>query len=92
MNDGGTQQVNVADAPTERLALAAMAVGSLICTFITVMLAPPFASWTFLWALSGLAAIGLASLMMLRSRAWTRWVGLALLVLALLACALAVFG
>jgi hypothetical protein len=69
-----------------------MATGSLICSLITVMLALPFAAWTYLWVLSGLAAVGLASLLMVRGRSWARWFGAALIVVAVLACLLAAFG
>lgn len=70
-------------APGDRQALGALAAGSFICSLATVLFAQPTLSWMYIWLLSGLAAIGLAALLMVRSgRSWGRWLGLGLLVLA----------
>jgi hypothetical protein len=76
---------SLVEAPGSRVALAALAAGSLICSLITFVFAIPALAGTFLWVLSALAGAGLAVILVLRSdaRSWSRRAGWVLIALAL---------
>jgi hypothetical protein len=82
------------EAPGDRVTLAALAAGSLMCSFITFAFAIPALSGTFLWVLSTLASGSLAAVLVLRSgaRSWSRRLGWALIALALGLGLLVAFG